>query len=212
MNRTQLCRLEVTFYSKISILSSLFVMSITIEAEETFEDECYFLLRCFNRYLGEGPYEMPHKDRITVLTNIVSFNDQFRKHWWETIEDKWKNVHCAPKSNRALCNTLADPSCLVFLFEVYKATREWFQQEKNLSVDDHCSVCAYTMYSLVGHCIYYKKEPFITETLGNDRLTELALRVLMETDLPKRHAHFFETYAEVKDELVSWRPPDDLIK
>lgn len=178
-------------------------MSITIDVGERF-DKTYFLLRCLNGYLADE-----FAGETSVLSNIGPINDYYRKNWWERVEDNWKNKHCTPKDDRVRCDTLADPSCLVFLFEVFRATSKWFERERDLSAGDHCSLCAYIMYSLVGHCISYKKEAFVTETLDNDRLTELSLRVLMETDLSKRHAKFMDTYSEVADELTSWGTDED---
>ena len=137
---------------------------------------------------------------------IRSVNIFFRHNLWERICDHWANRHYPEKHDRPRCDTLADPSCLVFLFEVVRATMDWFQQERDLSVGDHCMLCLYTMYSLIGHCTGYKKQAFVTKSMNNDRLTELSVRILLETDLTRRHANFFRCYLKRKSELIYHYP------
>lgn len=176
-------------------MSLLYTMdAVTVEVENCFTGEVHELLRQFHTYLRLGPYEMTYTDRQATMARICEMNDHYRTHWWETVEK---------------LDTMVDPISVVFLYEIYMATADWFRRQRDRSPTNHCSLCLFLMYTLVGQCINYKRKPFLTKTMDYEELTGRVLRVYDETDLTGLHFTFMKRYPEVLEELTNkWNKID----
>lgn len=165
-------------------------MSFIIKSRAGLSTEIFELLMNLNSYLYHGPYCMSINDRNDVLALICKINDFF------SLDTKWETVERV--------DTLDDPTSIVFLFEIFRATEDWYYNQEDWSAGKHCALCMYLLFSLFGQCTGYSVRPFLIEDLKSDKMFKCVLSVLMDTPLTKYHITFIDRFDEVKKTLKKY--------